>query len=429
MTKASSARFARPAALLLLLMLPFGASLGAGFDKPVTKAISVVPASAEGGPTATNLPFILDGGRIYVRAKFRKPDGSDRDALVWVNFGVGSMSLSPALHAELGGGAVAFALGDARVRVEPDAIQKATQETFAQLGPLPVEAVLPAGMWPLFRVTLDYPARILTLASPVSTPVPGTEVPMLVNPDTGVASVRLAVDGKLVPVALDPGAGYTWIRGDDVRGWLKANPEWYRADGALGASNQAMMAENVEQLGTVVRVERMQIGALVMENVGVLGTAPATGHPIDQFKDAMLWKLWGKGAAEPVFGWLGGNALRPYRLTLDYANQLSYWERTGEPQASELDSVGISLIKGTKYYRVGSVITRHGTPDLIGPRVGDRLIAIDGQPAGEMTREAIQQALRGTPGASRRLALERNGVPISVDAVIIGEMPVSAAGS
>ena len=85
MTTRSSARFALVAALLLLT--PFGACLSAGFDKPVAQAISLVPATAENGPpAATSLPFLLDGGRIYAQAKFRKTDGGERDALVVLGF-------------------------------------------------------------------------------------------------------------------------------------------------------------------------------------------------------------------------------------------------------------------------------------------------------------------------------------------------------
>ncbi|WP_199554846.1 PDZ domain-containing protein [Sandaracinobacteroides hominis] len=411
-------------AAILLTLWPLAACVRAPFGKPVTQAISLAaPVSAP-----TSVPFLLDGGRIYTDVVFRKADGSTRKALAWVNFGVGGMSLSPALHSELGGGAVEFALGEASVRVDSTALLPMSAGNFAQMGPLPVEAVLPAGMWPLFRVTLDYPARTLTLEAPDAPAPDGVAVPMLVNEATGLASVRLLVDGHTLPVALDAGSGYSWIRGDDVRRWLKANPGWYRADGALGASNQAMVAENVEQLGTVVRVPQMAIGPLTLTDVGVLGTAPAQGHPADQVKDAMFWKLWGQGAAEPVFGWIGGNAMRPYRVSFDYRKKLSYWKRTGEPQTGELDAVGISLIKGTKFYRIGAIVTRNGKPDLTGAKVGDRLLAIDGRTAAELTREGILQALRGTPGTRRRLTLEREGATLEVEAEIVGELAGAAPG-
>jgi hypothetical protein len=414
-------RFGRFFGGMLLVLLGLGlAGCVGGFGRPVAGAIST--ASPAGGAAAgpVVIPFTLDGGRIYVPVRFQRPDGGVREALAWANFGVGGMTLSPALHQELGGGAVAFTLGGAPVRVEKQAILASTADSFAQLGPLPVEAVLPAGLWPRFRVTINYPARTLTLEPPTAASAPGVAVPIAVNRKTGLMAVRAGIAGRDYPVVLDAGAGYSWMRGADVRGWLASHPDWYRADGALGAANQAMSGENVEQLGAVVRVPAVRLGDLSLTDVGVLGTGPGGGHPLDQVKESLLWKLWGQGAPYPVVGWIGANAMAPYRITFDYQNGVSYWLKTGQPDRGELGAVGVALAHGTKNYFIGAIVSLNGRPAVSGVEVGDRLLAIDGRPAPPMSRGAIMRALRGEPGTVRRLTLERKGVVIEVEATVIG---------
>ena len=203
---------------------------------------------------------------------------------------------------------------------------------------------------------------------------------------------------------LDPGSGYTWWRSTVVRSWLARNPDWYRADGAAGQRNQAMADQAFEQQGTVVRVPVLKLGALELRNVGILGSAPAGGDPVEWLKDALFWRLWGAGAPEPVVGWLGGNALRPYRIAIDYPHRVSYWLRTGQRDTSDLTSVGVSLVHGTKGYVIGGLVSRHGQVTVQGVQVGDELLAVDGRDVQPMTRGSMLAALggiRATIGGSR----------------------------
>jgi hypothetical protein len=370
----------------------------------------------EAGPVVSQVqapvvvPFVLDGGRPYVEVTFELPDGSRRKALAWANFGTGGMQLSPAIRAAYGDKApIRFSLGGVPVRVDQKALLPASPEELAQLGPLPVEAVLPASLWPNYRLTLDYASRTFTLAPPSDGPAPGAPVPIRVNPRTGLASVHARIDGHDYALVIDN--GYTWMRGPDVRGWLKRHPDWYRADGALGQSNQAMVGEALEQQGTVVRVESMTLGGLELHDVGVLGGGE--GNLGDRAKYALFWKIWGAGAAEPVAGWIGPNLLQSYRITIDYQHHMSYWLKVGAPQTGELTSSPLSLIHGTKNYFIGGLVSRHGRTAVTGIAVGDKLLTIDGRDVRPMSRGTIEAALAGRPGEVHRLTLERNGQPVS----------------
>jgi hypothetical protein len=173
-----------------------------------------------------------------------------------------------------------------------------------------------------------------------------------------------------------------------------------------------------EQGGTVVRVPTVRIGDLQLTEVGILGSSPANGSPVDRTLDGIFWRGWGKGAARPVIGWLGGNAFRDYRLTLDYKNHVAYWLKVSEPDTSDLNSVGVSLVHTPTAYVVGGLARVHGAASVSGVAVGDQLLAIDGQDVTPLAHGAVIQALHGAPGDHRRLTLERKGQTIQVDAVV-----------
>ena len=40
----------------------------------------------------------VDNGRTFVTLTFRRPDGSARAALAWVNIGMGGLGMAPALR-------------------------------------------------------------------------------------------------------------------------------------------------------------------------------------------------------------------------------------------------------------------------------------------------------------------------------------------
>ncbi len=373
-------------------------------------------------PARVTVPATLDDGRLFVTLVFRRPDGSARPALAWVNMGMGGLSLAPALRDELGRDRpVSFSIGAVSVIVDAAAMLPATADDFAQqLGPMPVEAILPAGVLRLFRVTLDYARPSVTLAQPSDTPAAGVAVPVRVNEGTSLISAEANVDGHRYPVVIDSGAGYSWWRGSVVRGWLAVHPDWLRATGAPGRSNQAMVDQAFEQEGTLVRVPAMTLGPLQLHDVGLLGSGPAGGGLVGPVIGRLFWSAWEKGAPGPVVGWLGGNVLSRYRISIDYRNHVTYWEQTSPPRADELDAVGISLVHTPMQYRVGGLVRREGVAPVAGVEVGDLLVAVDGRDAAPMTRGAVLDALHGKAGDHHRLTIDRGGRRIEVD------LPVNA---
>ena len=384
--------------------------------------VHVPQRTADGSPVPARatVPATLDNGRMFVTLTFRRPDGRSRPALAWVNMGMGGLSLAPALREELGQDKpVSFSVGSMPVTVDAAAVLAAPADDFAQqLGPMPVEAILPAGVLRQFRVTLDYAGPSLTLAQPSDVPAPGIAVPVQVNEGTGLISADAGVDGRRYAVVIDSGAGYSWWRGEAVRDWIATRPDWLRAQGAVGASNQAMVDQAFEQEGTVVRVPVMALGPLQLRDVGLLGSGPAGGGVVGPLIGRLFWSAWGKGASGPVVGWLGGNVLSRYRLTIDYRNHVTYWEQVAPPRTDELNAVGISLIHTPSQYRIGGLAHRQGVAPVTGVQVGDQLVAVDGRDTAVMTRGTLLDALHGTPGERRRLTLDRSGQRTEADTVV-----------
>lgn len=390
--------------------------------RPVDGFVHVPQRSWDGAsaPVSVTVPATLDNNRMFVELAFRRPDGRTRMALAWVNMGMGGLSLAPGLCDELGHqSAVSFSIGGMPVTVDAKGVLSASAEDFAQqLGPMPVEATLPAGVLRQFRVTLDYQGHSLTLSRPSNAPASGVAVPIQVSEGTGLISVDARIDGQVYPVVIDSGGGYSWWHGDVVRAWLVPYPDRFRAEGAVGQSNQAMVDQAFEQQGTIVRVPVITLGQLQLHDVGLLGSGPAHGGVVGRMIGRLFWNAWGRGAPGPVVGWLGGNVLHNYRLTIDYRNHVTYWVQTAAAEIDELNSIGISLTHTPTNYLIGGLVRRGGAPSVQDVKVGDTLTAIDGQATASMTRGAIIGALHGNPGDQHRLTLDRSGRTISTDAVV-----------
>lgn len=383
--------------------------------------------------TAVTLPMERASGRWVVSIGFRRPDGSERRALAWLNMGAAAPIVSAALYRELGlaeGSDLTMRIGPLGVTVGGHAVidgpgRIGEQDLFCLLfAPRTVEAVLPAGVLRHFVVTVDPGAATLTLARPGMRRPRGVPVPVRVNPISGIAVADALIDGRAVPLVLDVGAPYTWLRGRTVAMWLDRHPEWRRADGAVGRANLAMADLGLEPAGTVIRLPRIDLPGWSIPDVGALGTGPVGGPIGEVVLGEVFWDAWQGGVGEPVAGWLGNNVLDGVRLTLDYAAGQSFWERqraagprdSARDSARDLDGVGLTLVRRGTGYAVAAIATRDGRPLVPGVEVGDRLLRIDGQPLDGLAPDAVLAALSARQGEPRGLELDRAGAAVRVEA-------------
>ena len=274
--------------------------------------------------------------------------------------------------------------------------------------------MLPIGLFQQLIVSLDYKGRVLTLAKPGQVRPVGEAVPCVVNDRTGLIAVEAAVDGTSVPLVLDAGSGYSWMRGDVVAAWLRGHPDWARVHGAVGPANANMLDYAFEKNGEVIRLPLLTLANLRIENVGMMGTGPILGDTLDGAFGNFFWDNWQKSAPFPIVGWLGTNVLKNYKLTIDYPNRTTYWLKQSDTNVHELDQVGVTLVRRGDRYLIGGLVSRAGAigADAEQARqieVGDELVAVDAFTVTGAPRDAVLTALHGTPGEPRTLVVLHAG--------------------
>ncbi|HEX4295777.1 MAG TPA: PDZ domain-containing protein [Rhizomicrobium sp.] len=278
--------------------------------------------------------------------------------------------------------------------------------------PMTVEAVIPPGLLQNFQTVFDYGAKTLTLAAPGTLTPQGVAVPIRVNPLTGFAMLDVDVDGKAYPTVIDNGGSYSAMRASATSEWTARHPAWLRSEGGVGESNLAMDG-GVDVGVPVVKAQPAALGPLKLDELGVVtpGMSGAMGFVIGRtFRNYYSGK-----AGEEVNGWIGGNVMKSFRVTLDYPNRMSYWLQEVPLDTRDLDQVGITLVRWNGMTAIAGIAKKNGADAVAGAMPGDQIVSIDGRPTAAMTRGELLDALHGTPGEHRRLTLKRKGETVELD--------------
>ncbi len=309
--------------------------------------------------------FVLDGNRMYATLDFVRPDGTLHRALAFVDMGSASMVVRIALFRELQldqRKPLSFKVGRVDVEAPAAAVESDAREPSSIGAEFKVEGVLPASVLQRFAITIDYQRHTLTFASSGTMTAPeGVPVPFHQNPITGLIAVDVSIGGNPYALTIDNGSAYTWVNRHAVNGLLARHPEWVRGVGAVGASNMMMSGESTETSGTLLRIPMIECGPMRLHDVGVLAAGPGRGPDNVDFFD---W--YAQKNAVPVIGWIGGNVLKQFRLTIDYANHVSYWQRQRDADVDDLDQVGLTLRWDGHRYIVAAVATKTGQPTVEG---------------------------------------------------------------
>jgi hypothetical protein len=247
----------------------------------------------------------------------------------------------------------------------------------------------------------------MTVAQPAALQLQGTAIPFRLNPETGLIAIEAKIDGRTYPITIDNGSAYTWIRQATAQEWLSRHPDWRRGTGAVGPSNMRMADDGIERAGALVRMPEIELGSLRVQHVGALAIAPD-----DHGHDFMDW--YSAKNAVSVIGWLGANVLRQFRITIDYPNNMSYWEPQSALDPDDFNYVGLTLVSRLGEYYVAGIAVRNGRPVVTGVQVGDKLVQVGMQPTHGASRQAIFAAMHGKAGEYRALVLERQGTIIRV---------------
>lgn len=175
-----------------------------------------------------------------------------------------------------------------------------------------------------------------------------------------------------------------------------------------------MGGDTTESEGVLLRVPEISLGALSLKEVGALAAGPSHGMP--QNLDLFDW--YSQKNAAPVIGWIGGNVLKHFRLTIDYPDRVIYLEKETEPDPLDLDVVGITLRATHREFFVTSIATIGSKPTVEGVLAGDRLLRIGNLDLTKASWGQIYAALHGAPGETRELVLERGGKRFTIPAKV-----------
>jgi hypothetical protein len=384
----------------------------------IVVAIAAMTAfcAAQAPASSGTAPFIFDGNRVYAELSFVRPDGTTHRALAFVDMGSPSMVLTAGLFKELqleNGAALKFQIGNLPVNIPAKEVTADPSEPYSLGTALKVEAVLAAGAMQKYIVVLDYEHLTLTFAEPGTVTYRGIAVPFRINPKTGLIAVDALINGQSYPVTIDNGSAYSWFRQDTARPWLKAHPEWEHGVGAVGPANMMMSGEGTETAGILMRIPQVAIGPLVLKDLGVLAAGKGRGFTPNQ--DLFDW--YSTKNAVPVIGWIGGNVLKSFQITIDYPNRKIYWQRIA-PDSYDLNQVGVTLKADGGNCIVAAIATKNGKATVEGTQPGDKLTLVDALELKNATWGQIYNALHGTPGLAKTLVIERDGKRITVRAPV-----------
>jgi hypothetical protein len=355
-------------------------------------------------PSSGTAPLILDGNRVYAELAFVRPDGTLHKVLAFVDLGSPSTILSEALFNELQldqKKPLTFMVGDMTVRVDPNTVTSDAWLPYSIADNRKVEALLPAGVLQKYQLVIDYAHRLLTLAQPGLLKPTGVPVPFRINEKTGLIAVDVSINRRSYPVTIDSGSAYTWLGKATVQEWLEVHPDWQRGVGAVGPSNMRMADDGIEAAGVVVRIPEIRLGSLILQQIGALAIGSSNTN-----WDFIDW--YSQKNPGSVIGWLGGNVLQGFRITIDYPNHMSYWLRQTELDPHDLDQVGLTLRSKSGEYFVAAIATQNGNPTVKGVQAGDKLLQIGALHTGSATSSAVFSAMHGKPGESRTLLVERD---------------------
>ena len=400
--------------LILFCLLTPGIAIAA----PYAPANDPSPATVLSSNAAhqVTVPLSFEQHRPYTRLTLIGPSGHAVRALFWLDTGGGAVILSGPLAARLGlkpmgktlkaegnvivatqlpkilAGGLLLQLKDANAFLVVD--KKSTLEGTGAEGALPLRALR------RYQVVLDYPRARLRIAQPGALRPEGRQVAAHFS-KTGFIAVTATVSGKLYGFLLDSGGQYCMVSENILAGWEEQNPRWPQVTGAYGPAN--MMLGPVETSFKMLRIGTMQWGPFTLENVGSV-SRPSSNY------EQMMSRMTGRA----VFGSIGGNVLRHFRVDIDYPNDRLYLKRAAIGVEAPLDMVGITLEPSGNSYVIAGVAEREH--EL---RKGDRLLSIDGTSIQGLTVAEIIGRLAGMPRATRTLTIERDGKTFSVNAPVI----------
>jgi hypothetical protein len=377
---------------------------------------------------SVTVPIVLDHNRVLVDAEMHRADGSWRKVRLWVDPGNPTFTLSEKLARDLGidmseaddpdfNGARMELKAPAGLRIGDFYLDTDSVNTIVMFRPywlfttMHNDANLPSSILRKYNIVFDYPNGEFTIALPNRTKPKGTESRATIHPETGIIQMDAFLDGDSLSFALDIGASYSFISEETLLKFSARNPSWPNITGTLGCANMWGWWPANEQQFPVVRIPQIQWGNEVFTDIGFAGVSKFSPD------GPTLGEWYSRKTTKPVDGFIGPNALKGYRVEIDYANSLVYFEKRNDNDPTEMDMVGLSVRQlPDSTYQVVESVHRNGKTCVEGIEPEDIIISIDGFQTKGATMGTVVDKLRGKPGDIRKIVINRNGQEVIVNA-------------
>ncbi len=390
-------------------------------------AMLTAPVSAQTGAKAgapvksVTVPITLDHNRVVVDVYLPLPNGSTKRVRAWVDNGNPDLTLSRNIATLLGLNVTcdekectapppaAMTIGEMKISLE------AIKQAKVPLRPAGAASVMAPGMSAEinipstvlrnYEVLVNFPDREFTIGEPGSLKFKGVSAKVAVNKDNGLIQVPSRIANKKYNLALDIGSSISFLNGELFAQLAAAHTDWPQMQGAVGPAN--MWGSPDEANWKLMRLDRVEFGPLFLTNVAM----------VDFSKDREEW--FEKRAGMPTAGLLGSEALANYRVGLDYAHSVVYFDIGRTFNFPDFDVVGLVLRPedDTRFTIIG-VADFEGKPSVPEVQAGDHLAAVDGIPVPDSTMGQVWSLLEGSPGQERKLTVERNGKQFTVAAQV-----------
>ena len=378
----------------------------------------------------TTVPFFLDHNRMLVDAEIQKSNGAWRKVRLWVDTGNPTFIMSESLAQDIGidlsvahdssfkGSSLevpnpsGLVIGGMKLNLD-SVKSRVVFRPFWLFTVMHNDGNLPSSVLKKYHIVFDYPKKELTIAEPNSLAPRGIKSKASIRHETGIVQMDAEIDGDSLSFALDNGASYSFISGDILLKYSNLHPDWPGITGTLGCANMwGWWPANEEQL-YVVRIPEFKWGELQLKGTGMVGA------PKFSPGETTLGEWYSEKTARPVDGFIGANVLKAYRVEIDYANNLVYFEKGKDNEPNEMEVAGLSLRQlPDSTWQVIGVVERNGKPSVVGIEKGDIVENIDLLKTRGATMGTVVDALRGKPGDSHILLLKRNGKKITIKAKV-----------
>jgi hypothetical protein len=374
---------------------------------------------------SVSVPAILDHNRVVIDVDLPLPDGSTQRVRAWVDNGNPDLYLSRRLATQLG---LIVTCGEHKCSAPPPReimiggmkiSLPAVKEAKIPLKPVAAAAVLFAGMSAEinipstvlrnFDVLINFPGHELTLAPPGTLKFNGVKAKVIVNPENGLVQVPSQIENKKYNLALDAGSSISFLAEELFDRFASAHPDWPHMTGAVGPAN--MWGLDDEPNWKLIRMDRVQYGPLFLTNVAV----------VEFPKDRQAF--FEKRAGIPTAGLLGADLLANYRVGLDYAHSIVYFDIGRLFNFPAFDVIGLILRPDDDgRFTILGIADFDGKPSVLqgqeGVQAGDHLVAVGGIPVAGSTMGQVWLMLGGQPGQERKLTVERAGKEFTVVATV-----------